>query len=1081
MIGGHSLKMKSYYFDQQNRFVISNYNGAKTFSSFLPGIAGIKGKPMWVFYVNRGQAISSFGVRDKDGAIIEFYPANKSVQLVQTQGFRTFIKQGNEIYEPFAQSQSNEFIQEKMQISPNMLELESIHEQWGLSVKVTYFTLPNESFAALVRQVTITNLTKDDKTLEVLDGLPLILPYGLTNQAYKELSNTLKSWMDVYNMDEGIPYYKLRASIHDSVEVSDIHGGHFYLSFTCDNDKAELIKPIVDSELIFGRNDSLSSPDGFIQKGLKEISSSNQMTTNKVPCGFSGFAKTIQGKGEVNLYTLVGHISDIAQINQRKQELVSREYVEMKKTEAGRIVEELTDYLATETSTKLFDAYCKQNYLDNVLRGGHPILLENGKTPFVYHIYSRKHGDLERDYNFFSLDPSYYSQGNGNFRDTNQNRRCDVLIHPEVKDYNIVMFMSLIQADGYNPLIIKGCSFTVSSTLGLMKYVGASDQVKVEKWLSRAYTPGELLAFIEDHSISLTISTEQFLMHVLNQSEQFYDAEFGEGYWIDHWTYNLDLIVNYLAIYPDQKAQLLFGNREYMYFDSPAVVCSRAEKYVLAGEEVRQYGAIHESEEKRKMIEERTLQPNWMRINNGRGEIYRTLLYEKLLSLALNKFTTIDPEGIGIEMEANKPGWNDSLNGLPGLFASGFSELCELKRVIQFLLSVEGIGTEYIELPEEIADLLFETVQGLDQFEHSLKCAEDEFRYWDFIATTRERYRVRVKYGIKGTQTKLTMQDIEAAYRKMLHKVNRGIDRAFELGDGMYPTYFYYEATAHEPLLDEAGKMKCNAKKQPFVRVTSFQRVDLPYFLEGPTKAMKILTSREQKLELYKKIKNSELYDKKLKMYKVNASLEGQTQEIGRSRAFTAGWLENESVFLHMEYKYLLELLKGKLYGEFYEEMQHVMIPFMDPEIYGRSTVENSSFIASSANPDPSLHGRGFVARLSGSTAEFLSIWNVMMFGERPFVLEEGQLKMQLHPLLPEWLFDRKDQVKAKFLGHCDVIYHNPNRRNTYDSNEGTLIERMILTLQNGEVESIAGSTIQGLRAHWIRNKQVKQIEVYLT
>ena len=43
--------------------------------------------------------------------------------------------------------------------------------------------------------------------------------------------------------------------------------------------------------------------------------------------------------------------------------------------------------------------------------------------------------------------------------------------------------------------------------------------------------------------------------------------------------------------------------------------------------------------------------------------------------------------------------------------------------------------------------------------------------------------------------------------------------------------------------------------------------------------------------------------------------------------------------------------------------------------------LENSSFIASSANPNPDIHGRGFVARLSGSTTEMISMWIEMFIG----------------------------------------------------------------------------------------------------
>src|SRR3989338_5197919 len=98
-------KKPKYYIDSNNEFVIENYNLAGTFSNFLPGIAGLFGIPMWVFYVNRGQAVCSFGVNGKDNPIMEFFPANRAYKLVSSQGFRTFLKikkgKNNIFYEPF--------------------------------------------------------------------------------------------------------------------------------------------------------------------------------------------------------------------------------------------------------------------------------------------------------------------------------------------------------------------------------------------------------------------------------------------------------------------------------------------------------------------------------------------------------------------------------------------------------------------------------------------------------------------------------------------------------------------------------------------------------------------------------------------------------------------------------------------------------------------------------------------------------------------------------------------------------------------------------------------------------------------
>ena len=63
-----------------------------TFASFLPGISGEKGIPIWCYYVNRGQCVVSFGVDNKDHSIMEFYPAHQAYQNVKTTGFRTFVK-----------------------------------------------------------------------------------------------------------------------------------------------------------------------------------------------------------------------------------------------------------------------------------------------------------------------------------------------------------------------------------------------------------------------------------------------------------------------------------------------------------------------------------------------------------------------------------------------------------------------------------------------------------------------------------------------------------------------------------------------------------------------------------------------------------------------------------------------------------------------------------------------------------------------------------------------------------------------------------------------------------------------------
>lgn len=1075
--------MQPYYFDNQGRFVIENFAHVKPFSSFLPGIAGVQGIPLWAYYVNRGQGIASFGVEDKNGAIMEFFPANRSYSLVPIHGFRTFLKvkrQGEWSYmEPFSVVRPLEHEQQKMIISHHMLEINSFHPDIGLEVRVQYFTLPHESYAALVRKVEIVNHSDQELELEVLDGMPAVLPFGIDNTAYKELGYTLKSWMDVYNLNNGIPYYKVRGSTADTSEVHQIEAGHFMYSFVEQDGKARLVRPIVDPSIIFGENTSLTFPDCFIHTRVEDLISQQPVTTNKVPCGFSGYAARLAAGTAVNHCSVIGHVNDIQLINKRITEIATMSYIDQKAKEARTLVEELTDGMATQTSIPLFDEYCRQSYLDNLLRGGYPLLLDNGtEQPFVYHVFSRKHGDLERDYNFFKLQAGYYSQGNGNFRDANQNRRNDVWFNPDVGDFNIRLFMSLIQPDGYNPLVVKGCSFQIRELEPLLEQVEVAAHSSLCTFFQSSFTPGELIQHIIHDNIGLKQTVETFVTEALKHSEQCYEADFGEGFWIDHWTYNMDLIESYLSIFPDKQEELLLSTREYMYYDSPAWVQPRQNKYVqMKDGRIRQYGAVVESKEKKAQLHMRSRDVHWVRTGRGNGEIYKSNLYEKLLSLAAIKLSTLDPEGLGIEMEAGKPGWNDSMNGLPGLFASGFSELCELQRLVRFLIHAQmKLSADFVlRLPLEVARLIQELGLAVEEYYHDFNDAEPgngsaDHGFWSRISDAREAYRETVRFGFEGTEAALSFDDVLVFLQRAERKIQEGMDKALRIGKGIYPTFFYYEAKEFEVQQDENGGM--------FVNIHSFKRKDIPFFLEGPTRAMKVTGDMVNGRKLYRLIRQSELYDKKLGMYKVNESLAGQPFELGRSRAFTPGWLENESIFMHMEYKYLLECLKVGLYTEFFADIQKALPPFMDATIYGRSTLENSSFIASSANPDASLHGTGYIARLSGSTAEFIHMWLWMMTGGQPFGYDSRGLTLKLEPKLPGWLFTATGELTFCFLGSCQVTYYNTSRMDTYAPD--CIVKQYILHYSNEEQKTINQAVLDQKEAQDVRDRLVSRIEVHL-
>jgi hypothetical protein len=1056
--------MPEQIFDELGRFILKDYDRRKPFSSFLPGIAGLGGIPLWVFYVNRGQGIASFGIESKDSPIMEFQPANVAYRQNSLTGFRTFIKIDDgvktNLHEPFAESEQQN-LSRNMYIGMDTFEIEEIHLAFGLKVNVHYSTIPNEDFAALVRKLRIENLTGQRLRLEVMDGMPVIVPFGVNDFLLKHLGRTIEAWMEVYQLEEGTPFYKVRASLEDSAEVKEISGGNFALAYQHLLNGLQPLRPIVDPKVIFGQNLSFTRPVEFQDSALKDLFSRSQKTLGQTPCAFFGGTVDLGPLEAVEFSSLFGHVDHLDKLA-IVQARISPEYLNQKLDQTRRISGEITAPIDGKTAQPIFDAYARQTFLDNVLRGGKPLILPGGS---VYHIFSRKHGDPERDYNYFYLAPEFYSQGNGSYRDVNQNRRNDVLFYPLVEDYNLRFFLSLIQLDGYNPLVIKGAKYVMDRD-GIKVVVSAGNFDGLSEFLAKPFTPGSLLQFLRGQlQNDSTVNHDSFSL-VLSNAEQVIDAEHGEGFWVDHWTYNLDLIDSYLSIYPDKQHEMLFSSRDLPWFDNFARVQPRSRRYRWTPNGLRQYNAVIEDEEYQEVLRQRGALQSWVRSPESQGQVYRSSVFEKLFILLVLKAAALDPAGMGIEMEAGKPGWYDALNGLPGIFGSSVSETYEAVRLAGFLLKAidDEDGEQEIRLPVEFADFLTALLPVLP--DEGPNASET----WRRISGFREAYRTRVYAGISGKEIKYRVSQMRTDLQLIANYLEQAVDRAGLSCSGLPPTYFYYQADAPESGGDQAGD-----SEHPDPGSLIFKQHSLPDFLEGCVHALRI-SGRTQAERIYESVRGSDLFDSKLGMYKVNAALSGVTQEVGRTISFPPGWLENESVWLHMEYKYLLEVLRSGLYDEFYQDIQTALVPFLSSETYGRSLLENSSFIASSAYPDASVHGAGFVARLSGATAEFLTVWFEMFAGRDPFSLQDKQLVLEFRPKLAEWMFPSSGVVEFTFLGHTRVKYFNPGRVDTWLTK--TKSSRLIY--QDGNRVQFDTGVIPSPHALDVREGLVAEIQIEL-
>lgn len=1058
-------------------FVIENYNRAKPFSSFLPGVAGLTGIPLWCFYVNRGQGIASFGASTKDEAILEFQPANRAYQLTASNGFRTFIKIENKglAYEPFQTPALDETnIQQSMTVTSYDFSLKETNTNIGLETEVNYYTLPNENFAGLARVVTLKNISNEEQSLSLLDGLPAIVPYGMNNWLLKNMARTAEAWVQAESLNNGeVGYFNLKVEVIDSPEVKFIEAGHFYTSIVTDGNKTTPAKVIYDPELIFGSITDNSRPELFFDaesfKTPKE-----QIVTNKTPCAFGHSQFKLKPNETISVITTIGRVENQQKLNSILKKLHDPELIKNKGYENRDIIQGIENRVATKSASPEFDQYNKQSFLDNILRGGLPHPIKTKKEPFVFHVFWRKHGDLERDYNHFQVAPTYYAQGNANYRDVNQNRRMDPWIDPNVAEANITTFLNLSQLDGYNPLVLRGVKFqfvpSEEAHQDLKTIFKEKDYEEIVTFLASSISPGEFIMWLEEKGFATIDQAETILSKVLSYSNRFQEIDPSEGFWVDHWHYSLDLMQSYLSLYPDKWNELFFKRNDFTFYDNCLTVRPRKDKHVLHNGNVRQFGAIHHDHEKEKFIQSRTADTDKVRTEKGRGEVYSTSLVVKLVTLLLNKISTLDPFGVGVEMEADRPNWYDALNGLPGLLGSSISETFEIKRLIQLLQTALSKSdfepTHSFHLPTEVVEF-YQAVEKA--------FSKDPLSYWELTATAKEVYREKTYWGIEGKEEKISVTELNTFLDKAKEKIEKAIAGAWNKKENAPYSYCINEVIEYEEIKD-----KTNVDGKPCVIAKKFKQKPIPLFLEGVVHAMRLGNDVAKNKELYKAVQKSDLYDKKLGMYKVNASIQEEPMELGRNRVFSPGWLENGSVFMHMEFKYLMECLRNGLVDEFYQDLHKAAPAFLDPNIYGRSVVENSTFIASTNNPDPRTHGRGFVARLSGTNAEWVHIFHLITVGIKPFdVNDQGELVFSPQPLIKGDLFTEEGTFKFRFLSAIDVTYINPSRKDTYGKG-APQIQKWTLEDNQGNKSEVEGPTLSGDLAHQIRNRQIKSIQIEL-
>jgi hypothetical protein len=331
------------------------------------------------------------------------------------------------VYEPFQKARLPS-VHQRLALSSHELELYERQEDLGVEFQITYYPLVHLPIAGLVRQIEVRNSSMHSRAFELIDGVPRLLPYGVTFEHNNVIPRHIEGMMGVYELD-GIPLFRLRQSAADRSEIGELEGGNFYLS--CRENGGPVPNAyLVDPAVVFGLPDDFSRPWAFEENSLDAIMEKRQLRQNRTPCAFAATEGILEPGAKLSLHAIIGYASEESHLRRALDAIHKEGFFSRKRQENRDLIHQIQNHALSVSKEGLLDRYFQETFLENAMRGGMPTFFDEGEDSSPFYLYARQNGDLERDYHWFTLEPTYLSQGNGHFRSICQNRRLETWFCP---------------------------------------------------------------------------------------------------------------------------------------------------------------------------------------------------------------------------------------------------------------------------------------------------------------------------------------------------------------------------------------------------------------------------------------------------------------------------------------------------------------------------------------------------------------------------------------------------------------------------------------------------------------------------
>ena len=732
----------------------------------------------WMFVSSNG-ALSA-GRKDRNNAIFPYYTVDKIHDSINTTGSFTMliVRKGDKRYlwEPFGKTFEKMYNIERnllKSIYGNKLLFEEINHDLGICFKYGWYN--SEEFG-IVRQSFISNLNDEKLSLEIVDGIRNILPYGVNYDLQNEFSNLTDAYkkselieetgLGLYTLssipvDKAEPSESLKATtvwsegldgpgilisenqLEDFIKGKDLHTetdirarrGAYLLNKEILIDPGEEKSWIIvadlnqDSVMVANLNRLLLEDKTLRSRVLKSIDQGTDRLMRFVASA-DGFQQSNES------LVCARHFSNTL-FNIMRGGLFPDQY-KVRKADFLIYLKSMNASLATRYEDWLTDIdkyFYYTDLIERAVKSEDPDMLRLCYE-YLPLTFSRRHGDPSRPWNIFSIetreengDLKFYYEGN--WRDIFQNWEALGISFPEYLEGMISKFLNASTADGYNPYRI--------SRHGIDWEVPEPDD------------PWAYIGYWGDHQII-------YLQKLLELSHDYHPDYLDELFSAEFFVYaNVPYRIKELD-------DIIENPKDTIVFDF--------ELNESISEEVSRIGA------------------DGRLLKNRSGNIHRVNLAEKIIVTILAKLINFIP-GAGIWLNTQRPEWNDANNALVGNGASMVT-LYYLRRFLYFWFEKLGKSEKQLVISEEVLTL-FEKCNSVFR-EYSLFASKpvsdhERLMFVEKMGRAGEQYRRTIYHdSFSGSKKRLEYAQLRDFIRLSMELIDQTI-RLNRRDDNLYHAY----------------------------------------------------------------------------------------------------------------------------------------------------------------------------------------------------------------------------------------------------------------------------------------------------